>query len=547
MIVHTQEGTNQNQWTWFPTLNQLGQGLTKWDNNDTGHDLAKEWRNPHVVIGTVLMLVGGDVIRAAMAQSAGMLYTPVCFSFGWIAYCLSAVVDVFGDGKLLPRPDYPVKVFNLSSGYWRENRNWVIGRIVRDHQTWISREEPLGDNAIRIAVYEAEFNKRGSRSFRYTKLHLFGVCTTTLQLAIASIPTIITGGREWGVLIVTVFGTGLALIMGALPQWTAEKLPNGHKSAQMYALTAGNGSRDVMVIKGAGNCLNLEELAAHESPVNTRPWVKFQNPAAKQRNSATLLSREVFGIPQGHFITICVSVLLALCWILLLITIPGLEGHTWFFIAVGGMGLFHNTVVAGMRRKPKERNLPLRFLDVIVTQKVMDGLMDLEVSYPGCGAPLLREFMPGQLLADEKDWWNEEPSNRGMTPYDIQRYRERYYRLRPRSMLLDSFNFGDQQSVASNQHNPDLTKLKSKLSTIPELTMSGPSATPDNPLHKRTQSSHEQGKTALQGRNTLQVPTTASVDGILTQDAASASNQEQDSVTKQPQAWDELSKPPFWD
>lgn len=122
---------------------------------ETGTEFAREWANPSAVVAVTLMLVGGNVVHEALAQTTGKLFTPVCFSFGWVGYALARLKHVFGEGRLLPPADYPVKVFNLGDGYCRVNKNWLLGRIVRDHEAWISRVEPLRDGGIRIAIFEA--------------------------------------------------------------------------------------------------------------------------------------------------------------------------------------------------------------------------------------------------------------------------------------------------------------------------------------------------------------------------------------------------------
>ncbi|KAK7927819.1 hypothetical protein PG985_004817 [Apiospora marii] len=316
---------------------------TAWDaDHRTRHDLTKEWKNPSVVVATVLMLFGSDVIRSALAQASGTAYVPVCFSFGWVSYALNTLIDIFGDGRLLPKPDYPAKVFALTSKYVRENRNWVVGRIVRDHQTWVHRKELLLDNKIRITIYDV---KRQGRPCRFSQTR--------------------------------------------------------------HALTAGNGSRDIIIIRGAGHCMKLEELAAHESPMFGGPWLKFRCFSAKERQSSSMtMPKEIWGVPKGFFVTVCSTMVLAVWWLLVFITVPGIEGHTWALILVAGIGFLHNAIVAGLRRKPKERNLPLTFLDSILTRNIMDGLMDLEVSYPGCGAPLVGEFIPGELAKKAMEYFS---------------------------------------------------------------------------------------------------------------------------------------------
>lgn len=57
--------------------------------------LAAQWRNPSDIL-SVLLLVGPEVVQAAIAQLAGRAVTPVAFSFGWVAYAPSALLSSFG-------------------------------------------------------------------------------------------------------------------------------------------------------------------------------------------------------------------------------------------------------------------------------------------------------------------------------------------------------------------------------------------------------------------------------------------------------------------
>lgn len=403
---------------------------------DTGTELAKEWANPSAMVATVLMFVSGNVIQEAFAQSTGKLFTPVCFSFGWVSYALSNLKDIFGEGRLMPLPDYPVKVFNVASGYYRVNKNWLIGRIVRDHESSMSKLEPLNDCGIRIAIFEAmPVTKRKLLSFRYNTRHLLGAVVMLTQFAIASIPTIRTEGHEWGILAITGFGTLLAIIMGSLPQWLAEKVPSNRASDKVFALTVGNGSRDIMIIKGEGRCLDLEELATLASPRTARPWTKMETFSLARRNSLGRDAKMMLGKPLGFLITRCVCVFEALGWLLILISVAGIRSHTWCLITIGAIGLIHNAMLADLERKPGTRNLPLKLLDSISTHKVMDGLMDLEITHEGCGEALLQEFFPGRLRPDEEQWWKTEKGKRSNTKYDQKRLKEGIRRHRPRSMF----------------------------------------------------------------------------------------------------------------
>ena len=387
-------------------------------------ELASQWTNPSDV-STILMVIGADVVQKALAQTTGNLFTPVCFSFGWVAYTFTNLVNMIGDGRLLPEPDYPVKVFNLASGYHRQNRNWVIGRIVRDSEAWMSRRKSNSEASIRIAVYEAEENPNSPTAFSYGWLHLYGALVMALQLFVDAIPIILNG--EWDILFITSVGTLLALVVGALPQWTAEKLPNNQASNKVYALTTGNGSRDIVVIKGAGRCLDLEELAIAESPRNGTPWAKvagLTTPVSRSgddippgKSPCELRKARMIGkFPRGFFITRLVCILQSFLWLLLLINVASVKTDTWFLLAVEFIGMFQNAIIAAMERPPKSRNLPLRLIDLIVTHQ--------------CSRPLLREFFPSVLRPDEEQWWAGD-----CAAYDEKRNRERAWRGPPRSKL----------------------------------------------------------------------------------------------------------------
>lgn len=86
----------------------------------TGAEISSQWTHPRDVL-SVLLIIGGDVVQKAIAQTAGGAFTPVCFSFGWVRYSFLVLVGILGDGRLLPEPDLPVKLFNLGTGYMREN------------------------------------------------------------------------------------------------------------------------------------------------------------------------------------------------------------------------------------------------------------------------------------------------------------------------------------------------------------------------------------------------------------------------------------------
>lgn len=404
-------------------------------SGSSAKEFSAQWTNPSDVL-SVLLIIGGDIVQKAIAQTAGGIFTPVCFSFGWVGYSFSALVGVIGDGRLLPEPDHPVKVYNLDSGYARENRNWIIGRILRDNTLFMEKKYPLCGNAIRISVYEADKNRRSPSVAGHGRVRCFGMLVMLFQLLVAGVPLILY--NEWGILVITGAGTALALLAASLPQWRGEKLPNKRKSTKLFALTSGNGSRDIMIILGNKQCLDLEELSFPETPRSERFWhsetylskavMHGGKPVHYENGVPVREARKLLRIPIGFLITIIVSVTQPLCWLVILISVAGLKSHTWFLLLVGGLGMFQNAAVAATSRNPAKRNLPLMHVETIITTKVMDGLMDLEVTYPDSARHLVKEFFPGLLRREEKEWWEGE---RGA--YDTIRDKS-LTRCRPRSL-----------------------------------------------------------------------------------------------------------------
>ncbi|OHE94170.1 hypothetical protein CORC01_10508 [Colletotrichum orchidophilum] len=398
------------------------------NTTSTAKELEAQWINPGDV-STILFILGGDIVQKAFSQGTGKAYVPVCFSFGCAAYAFIGLVGIIGDGRLLSPPDYACKVLNLGSGYLRESRSFVLGRLLRDMEAVESRmsvaDDEDGDYALRISVFEATWNGNDPTKFSWSYLHLIGMVVTLIQLGIALVPFFIN--RSWNVLLITAAGTVLVQLTGILPQWTAEKLPNRQRSAQIFALTTGNGSRDIMVILGYGRCLDLEALASMPSPRISRPWEKFRWLSKPQRNKMkepmmprrnTMLRNAkrcavwpVRGLPLGFILTQTSFIILSVLWLLLLINVSGSRSipETWCILGVGGLGMFQNAWLAAAEVPTKLRNLPLKRVDRIKSRKVMDAIMDFHTTY-GRGTSLRNEFFPGELKPEEKSWWHGDYS-----------------------------------------------------------------------------------------------------------------------------------------
>ncbi|KAJ5673625.1 hypothetical protein N7507_002752 [Penicillium longicatenatum] len=69
--------------------------------------LREQWKEPSDVF-TVLLIVGGEVVRRALGAVSGGILTPVPFSFGWAAYAISALLSAAGENQLMPDTPLPI-------------------------------------------------------------------------------------------------------------------------------------------------------------------------------------------------------------------------------------------------------------------------------------------------------------------------------------------------------------------------------------------------------------------------------------------------------
>lgn len=326
---------------------------------------------------------------------------------GWVAYAVTAVVSAVGENKLMPLPDCACKVINGDSTYVRDNTSWVLGRIMRDFEGWMhpdirqkveeildqKREELQKDAEARgngqtaniqrptqaglcVSFYKAEKASPGKTQF--DMVYGSGFATAIFQLGVAAIPCGVWG--DWSILLITAAGILLAFLSGSLGQWKTEKWPcRPNRETKTVILTRGNGAQHAIVIRDADIVgLDLESLAGGQSNVDV----------------STSLSTRV------------TVVLLAVLWILLLVSASGIKDHTWFLLAVGGIGTTQNIFVAGSRRDPSAFGIPLTYEKVIARTKVMHTLFAVEEAFPGLGFSMRETFFPGgQLKEHEVDKW----------------------------------------------------------------------------------------------------------------------------------------------
>lgn len=370
-----------------------------------------------------------------------------------------------GDNRLMPAADYPCKVINCHNGFVRDNASWIVGRIVRDFETWMdnddtidgrdrdllthpirkcvdgikekARDKETGEKPPRaglcISIYRALEAEPGHPG--YDGSYFAGFATGIIQMGLAAIPCGLFG--DWSILLVTAVGIALSFASGALPQWTEEKWACRRKTKKTIALTRGNGSQHVIVILGEGKGLDLEDLAAADSA------------------------------PFPSLLTRFATVVLAVLWILLLITSCGINDHIWYLLAIGGVGILDNIYVAGACRSPKEFGIILQYETVIGDRKVMKALEDVEEKYAGVGKSLLETFFPGDLRPDEQKRWDEyaERAKRKEAENKEEAKRKKKVEPAPNGVIGNHTELSSTSVVASSsmhQHMPNEEVDKSK-------------------------------------------------------------------------------------
>jgi hypothetical protein len=300
-----------------------------------------------------------------------------------------------GDAKLMPSaPENQCLVITAKNGYRRNSTSWVLGRMLRDYESWMDlavrtklekmldeRHRYLqrsvkaktavprpGQTGLCISIYEPSKAKRANP--RQHVLLYSGLVVVPMQVMIAAIPIVTC--RDWSILMITSAGTALALVTGSIPQWKAEKWSCRHGSYNTYILTAGNGAQHAIVILGNSYGLDLEDLAVSSS-----------------------MTRSSSGLTRLCLDAVSVS------WICLLIAAAGLTQNTWFLLAVGGLGIVQNLLVAGWRRNPSALGIHLQFREVTEETATMDALFAAEERYATVGHSLSPVFFPGILFPEE--------------------------------------------------------------------------------------------------------------------------------------------------
>lgn len=200
----------------------------------------------------------------------------------------------------MPPPDFRCTVVGAKSGHSRENKSWVIGRILRDYE---QRAPPLTQDkksssweSLRVSIFRIKAKTMtGVPTCDWVWFSGLGV--VLVQIVIALVPLLLH--KEWIVLLLTCCGTLLAFSNGLLAQWCDEKWDCPKEGGGDVTITQGNGSRHSIVVLGGKNAPDLEILAHSDSGM-----------------TSSLSTRVVAGLQ-------------ALLWVLVVITVAGLKQGGW--------------------------------------------------------------------------------------------------------------------------------------------------------------------------------------------------------------------------
>ncbi|KAG7088530.1 hypothetical protein E1B28_012513 [Marasmius oreades] len=336
--------------------------------------LKDQWKNPEDIL-SILMIIGGDIVQSALSQlisSHPRPFTPVAFSFGWVAYSFSAILSAVGSRQLVPEPDCRCILIEASSGYSRDVNSWVLSRLVRDYKRRHNQR-----TGLEITFFDTVPDKQTGVPDR-DWVYYQGVLVILLQIAIAAIPGAIDG--NWLVMIVTCSGNLLAQIQAALPQWRQELWGARQikpRKQEVICLTKGNGSPYVMVIRSSQDQLRLADLASGTE-------------AAK-----------------GSRLTVFATLALTVLWFVLLLTMQGVEDGHWYMLVIGAVGMLQNVIAAGARREPAALGFHLKQRVTFHCKKVFETLTEAEKVERNVGLDLLDVFFPAGLREHEEKWRQE--------------------------------------------------------------------------------------------------------------------------------------------
>lgn len=353
----------------------------------------------------VLLLIGSDVVHKATAQLTGAsdsIFTPVLFSFGWPAYAFNILATAFGDRTYLPKPDCPAIVVNIQSGDRRENRSWVIGRLLRDLESEYITDFRDQENDLYSGLLIRAFKivpkgkkRHGPKTPKKDRIWWSFTIVLVFQLLLAFGPIYTRPGdkdRNWAIAAITGGGTCLTWATAVCSAMRKEKYQGRNRSRSTYAITRGNGHNRVFLI--------LPDTMGRDG----------------EKNESVLpyLDEMATGTYKARIRTRVLSATFSFLWIVFLVVVAGIDYDTWWLFGIGLLGMSHNLFVSSWRRSTDAHGIPLRKLEGVREKiglynhkynndpektgrklGVRDTLIDLEKRFPGAGYALHPIFFPG--------------------------------------------------------------------------------------------------------------------------------------------------------
>ena len=317
----------------------------------------------------VLMLTGSNIVQTALATSTGirsMQSPPVAYSFGWVSYMVSTMLAACRGHALLPQPDCNSILINARTGYARENKSWVLARLLQDYSTRHRSSASLS------VVFLRAIPTTSGRLAAINKTFVISTALIVLQFVISYMPVVTQG--SYAVFWLTLSGTVVAMATKSLPQWAAEKWAArpAQPRKDVVCLTKGNGQNVVLVIVNEGHGFNLEDHAA--------------------------------GRVVASSVTAPAICLLTLLSITHLLAVGALLSNFWYIFAVFALGTVQNMIIASAQLSPQELGLSLVEERVVEKNKVFATLQAAEDVEPYVGVSLLPVYFPGGLRDNETEW-----------------------------------------------------------------------------------------------------------------------------------------------
>lgn len=183
----------------------------------------------------------------------------------------------------MPTAETSALVIGAKTGHCRNNRSWLISRLLRDFEARTNAATNESESAhprnnlnekfrdssaspkpkwesLRVTVFR---NCKKSKNNYLSRIWISGFLTILLQFGISIIPWVV--GGNWAIFLLTTGGTILALAQSAFPQWKEEKWSSRPGGTQTVSITQGIGSKHVMVVLETGTPekeIDLEIMAS---------------------------------------------------------------------------------------------------------------------------------------------------------------------------------------------------------------------------------------------------------------------------------------------